>query len=836
MRIISDLHIHSKYSRACSTELNIQNLEKWAKIKGLGLLGTGDFSHPKWQEELKKELKEDGSGILRTGSGFPFVLQNEVSLMYTQGGKGRRIHLVLLAPSFEIVDKITAYLKSKGRVDYDGRPIFNISCIEFAEAMMKISSDIEIIPAHCLLPGTLIHTDKHPKRIEDLKENDLVLTHKGVFRRVLRALSRPYHGKIYRIIPWYFREGLETTPEHPFYAVKSFKRCSWIKGTCKPLCSQKDMCKNKFFKNYQLEWVQAKNLEKSDFLVFPRIKGIAGLNQIQVSDFVNAAELINKFSRTKRLKNNIEINKDFCRLIGYYIAEGYLIRGEAIGFSFNKKEKEYIADVIDLMKSVFGIAPTKIDERKGADIIFFSKALNSFFSRLCYSREEKRAWNKVVPDFMMLLPVEKQTELFRGWWRGDSGYTVSRNLMNQMKIVCIRLGIIPSISRDSAERFNARGKHFIGERKISTNRDLFVFSNLSFFEDKELLKDNCFKKFVNKKNVKHGWIDENNIYLPVRKIEERDYKGPVFNLEVEQDNSYVSEFAAVHNCWTPWFGIFGSKTGFDSIEEAFGNQAKNIHAFETGLSSDPEMNWRLSRLDKYRIVSFSDLHSFWPWRIGREATVFEFEELTYANLIKALRTGEGLAETIEVDPSYGKYHYDGHRLCKVSYSPEESKRYSNICPICRRPLTIGVLNRVEELADRKEGEKPANTKPFKKIIPLHELLALILQSGMATKKVWAKYYEIMKAGKDEFDILLNVPENELLKVVEKEIVDLIMKNRRGEMNIKPGYDGEYGVPIIDGREIKLESDDDESKPIKEPMKSVNDINIGKNQTGLGDYF
>ena len=152
MRIIADLHLHSRYSRACSAELSIPNLEKWAKVKGLGLLGTGDFSHPEWQKELKKELKEDGTGILKTKDGFPFVLQNEISLIYTQKYKGRRIHLVVLAPSFEIVDKITEYLKSKGRVDYDGRPMFNIPCSEFVEALMKISEDIEIIPAHIWTP------------------------------------------------------------------------------------------------------------------------------------------------------------------------------------------------------------------------------------------------------------------------------------------------------------------------------------------------------------------------------------------------------------------------------------------------------------------------------------------------------------------------------------------------------------------------------------------------------------------------------------------------------------------------------------------------------------
>ena len=420
MRIIADLHLHSRFSRGCSTDLTIPNIEKWARLKGLGLVGTGDFSHPEWFEELKKELKEDGTGILKTRDGFPFVLQNEISLIYSWKNKGRRIHLVVLAPGFEVVNKITDYLKSKGRVDYDGRPIFNIPCPDFIDAMMSISKDIEVIPAHV---------------------------------------------------------------------------------------------------------------------------------------------------------------------------------------------------------------------------------------------------------------------------------------------------------------------------------------------------------------------------------------------------------------WTPWFSLFGSKSGFDSVEECFGDRAKFIHALETGLSSDPEMNWRLSRLDNYNLVSFSDSHSYWPWRIGREASVFDLKELTYANLIRAIRTGEGLVETIEVDPNYGKYHFDGHRNCGVSFSPEESKKHNNICPVCKRPLIIGVLNRVDELADRKTGEKPTRAKPFKRIIPLHELLALVLQSGMATKKVWAKYYEILKAGENEFDILLKVPEEKLLTVAGKEIVDLIMKNRQGELEIKPGFDGEYGVPLLGDEPV-----------VNEPKE------FSKKQPDLKDYF
>jgi len=453
MRLIADLHLHSRFSRACSSQLNIENIEKWARVKGLDLVGTSDFCHPKWIEELKNELKDDGTGILRTESGFPFVLQNEISLIYTHKFKGRRIHLLVLAPSFEIVDKITEYLLTKGRVDYDGRPMFNIPCPEFVKEMMKISEDIEIIPAHI---------------------------------------------------------------------------------------------------------------------------------------------------------------------------------------------------------------------------------------------------------------------------------------------------------------------------------------------------------------------------------------------------------------WTPWFSLFGSKSGFDSVEECFGEQAKHIHALETGMSSDPEMNWRLSRLDGYNLVSFSDSHSFWPWRIGREATVFDLKELTYKNLIKAIRIGEGLVETIEVNPNYGKYHYDGHRNCDISFSPEESKKHDNICPKCKRKLTIGVLNRVDELADRKDV-KPKNAKPFIRLIPLHELISLHLSAGIATKKVWAKYYEILKAGENELDVLLNVSKEKLLEVADKELVDLIIKNRQGKLKVKPGFDGEYGVPLIgdkppkkpESKEPATESEKD-SEPTKAEPLSAKDESLSiapeaqepkvKEQTGLNKFF
>jgi len=418
MKIISDLHIHSRFSRATSKQLNVENLEKYAKIKGVDLLGTGDFTHPEWIKELKSELTEDGSGILKTKSGFPFVLQSEVSLIYTDGGKGRRVHLVLLAPSFDVVGQITDYFKSKGRVDYDGRPIFKVPCDELVYEMKKVSDDIEIIPAHI---------------------------------------------------------------------------------------------------------------------------------------------------------------------------------------------------------------------------------------------------------------------------------------------------------------------------------------------------------------------------------------------------------------WTPWFSLFGSMSGFNSVEECFKDQAKHIYALETGLSSDPAMNWRLSQLDKYSLVSCSDLHSFWPWRIGREATIFDIE-LSYKNLIKALRTKEGLEGTIEVDPSYGKYHFDGHRNCKVCMNPKDTVKVKNICPKCGRGLTIGVLHRVEELADREEGFKPEGAKDFNSLMPLSEIISTLIGSPIASKKTWKVYNELVNVFGNEYKILLDVKKEELSKVVDDKIAEAIIKNRSGEILVQPGFDGEYGKPLFsekDKVELKEEKPKVEQKGLDE---------------------
>jgi uncharacterized protein (TIGR00375 family) len=396
--IIADLQIHSRHSRACSAQINIENLEKWARIKGIDLLGTGDFQHPLWNNEIKAKLTEDEHGILRTKTGFPFIWQTEISLMYSQDGR-RAVHLLVYSPNKEVSDQIINALSKKGRLDYDGRPIFGMPCPEFVEMMMQISKDIEIIPSHCM---------------------------------------------------------------------------------------------------------------------------------------------------------------------------------------------------------------------------------------------------------------------------------------------------------------------------------------------------------------------------------------------------------------TPFFGLYGSKSGFNSIKECFQDKSNFIHAVETGMSADPPMLWRLN--EKINLVSFSDAHSFWPWRLGRECTVFD-TKLNYNEIINAIRTGNGLKETIEVNPEYGKYHFDGHRNCNVSLSPEETRKLDGICPVCKKQLTIGVEYRVEELAKYEKGYQPKEAKPFKSLIPLSELISVVYDYKLlSSKNVWRIYNKLIERFGSEFNVLLNANEKDLLEIIDKKLVNIIMLNHDGKLKIKPGYDGVYGQIILNEKE------------------------------------
>ncbi len=242
---------------------------------------------------------------------------------------------------------------------------------------------------------------------------------------------------------------------------------------------------------------------------------------------------------------------------------------------------------------------------------------------------------------------------------------------------------------------------------------------------------------------------------------------------------------------TPWFSLFGSKSGFDSLEECFEEYSKYIYAGETGLSADPAMLWRMPDGRRITLISNSDAHS--PAKLGREACVFE-TELSYPAIMSAIKQKDPskFLYTIEFFPEEGKYHFDGHRACDISLSPEETKKYNGLCPVCGRPLTVGVLSRVEELADRPVGFEPPNAIPFKSLIPLLEIIGETLGVGPASKKVQAVYQELTKALGSEFNVLLFASLADLKSATQPEIVEAISRVRQGKVQVAPGYDGVYG--------------------------------------------
>ncbi len=249
--------------------------------------------------------------------------------------------------------------------------------------------------------------------------------------------------------------------------------------------------------------------------------------------------------------------------------------------------------------------------------------------------------------------------------------------------------------------------------------------------------------------------------------------------------------------WTPWFSLYGSNSGFDSLEECFGDQARHIRAAETGLSSDPPMNWRLSGLDRVTLVSNSDAHS--PAKLGREANVFECE-LDYTEIRRILTEGDRskFLYTIEFFPEEGKYHFDGHRACNQRLSPAETKAARGLCPGCGRPLTVGVMSRVEALADREAGAA-AGRVPFRSLIPLEEIVAEALGAQPRTGAVREEYFRLVKALGGEFAVLLDVPLDEVGRHTRPRVVDALRRVREGRVVIRPGYDGVFGeIHIFEG--------------------------------------
>lgn len=313
--------------------------------------------------------------------------------------------------------------------------------------------------------------------------------------------------------------------------------------------------------------------------------------------------------------------------------------------------------------------------------------------------------------------------------------------------------------------------------------------------------------------------NHNLVYLPDRDAAERFNRRletignihsdgrPILGLDARDLLEIVLEtsdraFLIPAHIWTPWFSVLGSKSGFDSLHDCFGDLTPHIFAVETGLSSDPQMNWRVSFLDGLTLVSNSDAHS--PMKLGREANRFD-TECTFDDIREALRSGDPrrFLGTFEFYPQEGKYHYDGHRKCAVRSDPEETRRRGGRCPRCGKPLTCGVLHRVEELADRPKGHRPEGAHPFVHLVPLESVLGEIFQVGTGSKKVATAYRRCLQSLGSEFSVLRRLPLEEIAAAGIPLLAEAIGRIRSGAVDVAPGYDGEFGtVRIFDEEERK----------------------------------
>lgn len=285
---------------------------------------------------------------------------------------------------------------------------------------------------------------------------------------------------------------------------------------------------------------------------------------------------------------------------------------------------------------------------------------------------------------------------------------------------------------------------------------------------------------------------------------------PIIGLDVIDFMKFLFEiyeraiFIPAH-IWTPWFSLYGSMSGFDSIYDAFGDYLKYVTAVETGLSSDPNMNWRLPELDNFSIVSFSDTHSPHPHRLGREATLFELEKISYENIYQAMKFSSEknkILMTVEFFPEEGKYHYDGHRFCQVRFSPQQSQEHNYFCPVCKRKLTIGVMSRVEKLAKRPADFIDRQRPVFKRTTPLTQILSQLYSSQPTTKKIFSLYLKIIEELGPELEILIG-NYDKMLMLQNYPLVDKALKKiDNNDIILEPGYDGEYGKVLINLNEDK----------------------------------
>ncbi len=803
MNVDADLHIHSRYSKAVSKLMTIPMLAENAKFKGLHIVGTGDILNPQWEEELLKYTRKVEEGTYER-RGIRFLLTAEVE-------DAKRVHHVLIFPSIDAVREMRERLKRySSDIESEGRPHLSLTGAEIADLANEL--DVLIGPAHCVPPDTLLFLKDDIKKINQVKEGDKVLTHKGRFKGITKIYKRRHVGNILKIKVRYLPEPIVLTEEHPVYAIRTHSACHGVHGICKPTCKRQfSMQKRgrrcrKYYESYKPEWIMAKDLKVGDVIIFPVVKDIVDIEKISLRQFIDS---VASNHWKKEIPDEIEVSKEFCRLVGYFLAEGSCFR-DGITFSLSEDEEEIIEDITMLVEKIFGIKPSIRDDSrgKGYELKIYSRVLRNFFGEMFYIKDkEKRAWNKKLPQEFLYLPPEKQLEIFLGWWKGDRGVTTSRILMNQLNIVAMRNGFILTFSRHRVRSAK------IGKRKAKVTHDRWQ-ARISTFNKKieKELREHGIKE-IPKGEIRYGWWDGTYFYLPIIRIEREAYDGFVYNLEVEGDSSYVTESGTLHNCFTPWTALYKE---YDSLKECYGSA--KIHFLELGLSADSRMADMIKAHHNLTYLSNSDAHSPHPHRLGREFNRFEIQEATFEEVKKAIlkRSGRKAILNAGLDPRLGKYHLTACTRCYTRYKLEDAQRLGWRCERCGGIIKKGVHDRILELADA--NEKPKDRPPYLHLAPLAEIISMVIGKGVETKSVKAIWERLLREFGSEINVLVDAPIEGIAKIIGEDIAKAIWAFRNEKLIVIPGGGGKYGEIRLP-KEIKkakledLESIEVESKEV-----------------------
>lgn len=754
MKFIADFHIHSKYSRATSKKMDLDHLSKFAKFKGIDLIGTGDLTHHLWLEELKSKLEPAGNGIFSYKDTY-YILTAEVNNIYSKHGKVRKIHNLIFFPSFKAVDKIVNKLEDYGNLTADGRPTLSLDSQKLFGLVKGIDENCNIVPCHIWTPWfslfgansgfdlieecygkfsdeilgletglscydekTEVLTESGWKKFAEVKYADKICTlnietNEIEFQTPTKIYTYRYKGKMYKLKTK--RIDILVTPNHKLL----YSHCDFRKS---PEFSLKEaqflFNKSKRFKKDGI-WVG----RSPEHFILPAVKMKHGSRHY--SGFRKKEE--KRFSL-----------KSWLKFFGFWIAEGWTTEGKNGDYNvcISNDNRTLLSEMKQILES-FGYQVYQTDNTiRVRDYQLFH-----------YLKQFGKCSDKFLPLEIKSLSKEFLKIFFEYYIKGDghiygrnakglSATTTSIRLRDDLQEIALKIGMSAYYKIHNKEGTPLSSLCYNGKKVYKQRHDSWVI----FFIRRNI--HTVLPSTIKKHNYIESWVD---------------YEGSVFCVNVPNHVVYIRR-----NGIPVWCG-----------------------------NSDPAMNWKWSKLDNYSLISNSDAHS--PSKIGREANVFD-GRIDYFWIQEVLKNKEEdkFLYTLEFFPQEGKYHYDGHRNCDIVFSPEETRKSNGSCPKCGRSLTVGVMHRVEELSDRPDEVIPQKSIPFKHLIPLNEVIAEVKNVGVKTKTVQQEYKKMIQLGENEFNILLNLSFKDLKQVGGEKIAKSIMNIRKEDVNISPGFDGEYG--------------------------------------------